>query len=110
MRRVLGIEYVEEPAGRRAVLAGVGPDVWEVISAFKECGGCRAALRSEFPWLSDLQLHTAFAYYRLRAEEIDSRLDRERHWTPERVREEFPFLSPQSETSTGTNTRSQPCT
>ncbi len=92
MRRVLGIEYVEGPAGRRAVIAGVGPDVWEVISAFKECGGCMAALLSEFPWLSDLQLHTAAAYYRLRPEEIDSRLDRERYWTPERVREEFPFL------------------
>lgn len=94
MRRMVGIEYAEGPAGRRAVIAGVGPDVWEVISAFRECGGCMAALRSEFPWLSDLQLHTAVAYYRLRPEEIDSRLDRERYWTPERVREEFPFLSP----------------
>ena len=55
-----------------------------------------AALRSEYPWLSDLQLHTAVAYYRLRPEEIDSRLDRERYWTPERVREEFPFLGPRT--------------
>lgn len=94
MLRIVGIAYMEGPAGTRAVIAGMGLDVWEVISAYKHCGGCLGTLRMEFPWLSDLQLRSALAYYHLRRGEIDARLDREQFWTLERVRKAFPFLTP----------------
>lgn len=94
MRRVPGIAFVDGPAGRRAVVAGTGLDVWEVIATWKSIGSSDEALRQSYPWLTEPQLRSALAYYELFPTEIDARLEREAQWTPERVRRELPFARP----------------
>ena len=94
MRRVPGVIFVDGPSGRRAVVAGTGIDVWEVIAAWMAGGQHPENLREEFGWLKETQLRAALAYYELYPAEIDARLERERSWTPERVRKELPFTSP----------------
>ena len=93
LRRVPGIVFVDGPSGRRAALASTGLDVWEVISVWQELNDAKSygELRANFDWLSEAQLRTAVAYYKLYPSEIDARLAREREWTPEKVRKELPF-------------------
>lgn len=94
MRRVPGIAFADGPAGRRAVVAGTGLDVWEIIAAWRSVGGNDEALRQSYSWLTEPQLRSALAYYELFPAEIDARLEREAQWTPERVRRELPFARP----------------
>ncbi|MGH9379064.1 MAG: DUF433 domain-containing protein [Thermoanaerobaculia bacterium] len=82
------------PAGRRAVLAGTGLDVWEVVATWRDVGESSDALRESYPWLTEPQLRAALAYYQLYPQEIDERLRREDDWTPDRVRRELPFAIP----------------
>ncbi|HSF18730.1 MAG TPA: hypothetical protein VLK65_24615 [Vicinamibacteria bacterium] len=53
----------------------------------------RPSLRGDFSWLRETQLRVALAFYELYPEEIDVRLERERSWTPERLRKELPFTT-----------------
>jgi uncharacterized protein (DUF433 family) len=99
MRRVPGIVMVDGPTGRRAVVAGSGLDVWEIIATWQACGQDEAQLAQHYPWLTQPQLRAALAYYQLYPEEIEARLARERQWTPERVRRELPFAVPRHATS-----------
>lgn len=94
MRRAPGIVFADGPGGRRAVVAATGLDVWEVIATWREGGEIYEELRRNYPWLSEAQLRAALAYYELFPQEIDARLERERSWTPERVRRELPFATP----------------
>lgn len=94
MRRVPGIVFTDGPAGRRATVAGTGLDVWEVIATWKTAGETLEALAAEYPSLTEFQLRSALGYYKLYPDEIDTRLASEERWTPERIREEFPFLTP----------------
>ena len=96
MRRVPGILFVDGPAGRRAVVAGTGLDVWEVIATWRAGGHSDEALRQSYPWLTEPQLRSALAYYELFPTEIDARLEREAQWTPEKVRRELPFARPRN--------------
>lgn len=91
MRRAPGVVFADGPAGRRAVVAGTGLDVWEVVAAWRHGGEDLDALRAAYPWLAASALHAALGYYRLYPAEIDDRLSREAAWTPERVRAELPF-------------------
>ena len=93
MRRAPGIVFADGPSGRRAVVAGSGLDVWEVVRAWKEAGEDLAALREEFAWLAEPQLRAALAYYELYPQEIDARLAREDAWSPESLRREHPALA-----------------
>lgn len=97
MRRVPGVVFTDGPAGRRATIAGTGLDVWEVIAAWKDIGEQWGALRESYDWLTDFQLRSAVAYYKIYPEEIDARLAVEERWTPERVESELPFLAPRRE-------------
>lgn len=99
MRRVPGILFATGPAGRRAVLAGTGLDVWEVAATWRQEGEDFAALEASYPWLTEAQLRAALGYYRLYSEEIEERLRREEEWTPERIRRELPFVDPRSHES-----------
>jgi len=99
MRRVPGIVMVDGPTGRRAVVAGSGLDVWEIIATWQACGHDEAQLAQYYPWLTQPQLRAALAYYQLYPEEIEARLAREQQWTPERVRRELPFAVPRHATS-----------
>lgn len=89
--RVPGILFVQRRDGRRPAVAFSGLEVWEIIATWKEGGERWAALIEAYPELSETQLRAAVAYYRAYPEEIDERLEREAHWTPERVAEELPF-------------------
>lgn len=96
MQHAPGVIFVTGPAGRRAVLAGTGLDVWEVVASWRDVGESFDALRESYPWLSEPQLRVALAYYQLYPQEIDERLRREEEWTPDRVRREMPFASRRS--------------
>ncbi len=89
--------FTDGPAGRRATIAGTGLDVWEVIATWKDTGEQWSALRESYDWLTDFQLRSTVAYYKIYPEEIDARLAVEERWTPERVASEMPFLSPRRE-------------
>jgi uncharacterized protein (DUF433 family) len=94
MRRVPGVVFMDGPVGRRASIAGTGLDVWEVISTFKSVGADHERLKASYEWLSDRQLSAALAYYDLYPQEIDTRIEEEDRWTPEKLYEEFPYLRP----------------
>ncbi len=96
MRRAPGIVFVDGPAGRRAVVAGTGLDVWEIIATWKAEGKTFEALRQSYQWLTEPQLRAALGYYEVYPSEIETRLEREAQWTPERVRRELPFARPRS--------------
>ncbi|MDQ3458684.1 MAG: DUF433 domain-containing protein [Deinococcota bacterium] len=91
MRRVPGIAFVDGTSGRRAVIAGTGLDVWEIIAAWKAGNESFRGLKDNYPWLTEEQLRVALGYYELFPQEIEARLERERWWTPERLRQELPF-------------------
>jgi uncharacterized protein (DUF433 family) len=93
MRRVPGIAFVGGATGRRALIAGTGLEVWELIRSGKELDEDFSALQESYPWLSEMQLRSAMAYYHLFPAEIDARLRREEAWTPERVRRELPYAA-----------------
>lgn len=93
MRRAPGVVFADGPAGRRAVVAGSGLDVWEVIASWRSVAEDFGRLRASYPWLTEPQLRAALSYYRLFPEEIDARLERERSWTQERLRRELPFAT-----------------
>lgn len=89
MRRVPGIVFGDGPTGRRAVVAGSGIDVWEVIATWQEGNRDFEQLRRNYDWLGEAQLRAALRYYELYPEEIEARLERERRWTPETIRLEL---------------------
>jgi uncharacterized protein (DUF433 family) len=99
MLRVPGVLFAAGPAGRRAVVAGTGLDVWEVVATWRQEGEDFTVLQASYPWLTEVQLRAALGYYRLYPEEIEERLRREEEWTPERVRRELPFVTPRSHDS-----------
>lgn len=86
---VSGIVFKDGPTGERAVIAGSGLDVWEVVATWKESGRDFAELCQSYDWLSEAQLRAALRYYELYPEEIDIRLEKERQWTPETIRLEL---------------------
>jgi uncharacterized protein (DUF433 family) len=94
MRRAPGIVLADGPAGKRAVVAGTGLDVWEVVAMWREVGRDYARLRSAYEWVPEPQLRGALAYYELYGEEIDRRLAQEADWSPERLQRELPFTTP----------------
>src|SRR5262249_47203124 len=96
MRRAPGIVFVDGAVGRRAVVAGTGLDVWEVVATWQPCDGDFRRLRRSYPWLTESQLRAALSYYELYPVEIDARLEREAEWTPERVAKELPFARPRN--------------
>ena len=93
-RRAPGIVFVDGATGRRAVVAGSGLEVWEVVAAWKEVGRNYDRLRAAYQWLSEPQLRAALSYYELYGDEVDARLEREARLTAERVQNELPFTRP----------------
>jgi uncharacterized protein (DUF433 family) len=96
MRRAPGVAFVDGPAGRRAVVAGTGLDVWGGVATWQAAGKDFSRLRQSYGWLTEPQLRAALAYYELYPEEIDARLRREAQWTPERIASDLPFARPRN--------------
>jgi uncharacterized protein (DUF433 family) len=93
MRRVPGVAFADGPAGRRAVVAGTGLDVWEIVASWQASVRNFQQLRQSYSWLSEPQLRAALSYYQAYPHEIDARLEREAQWTPERVASDLPFVT-----------------
>ncbi|MBA2666510.1 MAG: DUF433 domain-containing protein [Trueperaceae bacterium] len=93
-RRAPGITFVDGVTGRRAVLAGTGLDVWEIIQTWQDTGEDLARTHETFDRLSELQVRAALGYYLLYPDEIDRRLTREEAWTSERLKRELPYAVP----------------
>lgn len=93
MRRVPGVAFTDSMLGRRAVVAGTGIDVWEVIATWQAVERDEALLREAYDWLTPAQIRAAVGYYQLYPQEIDTRLALEESWTPERARRELPFAT-----------------
>jgi uncharacterized protein (DUF433 family) len=94
MRRAPGIVFVDGATGRRAVVAGSGLEVWEVVATWLEVGRNYDRLRLAYDWLTDPQLRAALGYYELYGEEVDARLRREAELGLEGVQRELPFTRP----------------
>lgn len=91
MRQAPGIVFADGATGRRAVIAGSGLEVWELISAWKEMGRNYDRLRTAYEWLTEPQLRAALSYYELYGEEVEAHLERDHALTQERVQRELPF-------------------
>lgn len=81
MRRAPGVVFVDGPSGRRAVVAGTGLDIWEIVTTWIAVDCDRNRLCEAYDWLTEPQLRAAPAYCELYPTEIDARLAREAHWT-----------------------------
>lgn len=98
MRRIPGIVFADSPSGGRvARVAGTGLEVFEVIQAYRAMENSWQRLKEAFHWLSDTQLRAALAYTEAYPEEIEEQIRRDEQWTPEAIRERYPFMSPKGE-------------
>lgn len=93
LKRCPGIVFADGPSGRRAVIAGTGLDVWEVVATYKSLARDDARLREAYHWLSEPQLRSALSYFRLYPEEIERQIARNEAWTKEQLAERHPPLA-----------------
>jgi uncharacterized protein (DUF433 family) len=94
MRRIPGIYFANEAAGRRAKVAGTGIDVWQIIQEYQVLGRSMDRLRVAFHWLSDYQLRVALAYYDAYPQEIDRWIAESESLTIEHIWDSYPFTKP----------------
>jgi uncharacterized protein (DUF433 family) len=80
--------------GRRAILAGTGLDVWEVVYAYEHLDRSFDALRHAFSHLTEPQLRAALSYAVRYPEDIRRRIMANDAWTPERLARELPIFVP----------------
>ncbi len=90
--RCPGIIFSEGVNGRRARIAGAGIEVWEVIAAYKSAGQSFKRLQQAYHWLTEQQIKAAVGYYTLYPEEINTLIAENEQWTPERIKQRYPFL------------------
>ena len=83
LKRCPGIVFADGPSGRRARIAGTGLDVWEVVSTYKSLNRDDGRLRDAYHWLSEPQLRSAVAYFRLYPDEIERQILRNDAWSKE---------------------------
>jgi len=94
LRRVPGIYFADEPAGRVAKVAGTGLGVWEIIDTHPERPLTLAGLAAYYDWLTPEQLQAALAYYAAFPEEIDAEIAENDAITPETLYARYPFMRP----------------
>jgi len=94
MRRCPGIAFMDGTTGRRAIIAGTGIDVWEVVYVYEHANRDFAELRQAFSYLSELQLRAALSYAILYPDEVRRRIGENDAWTPERLARELPIFVP----------------
>ncbi len=95
MRQCPGIAFMDGATGRRAIVAGTGIDVWEVVDAYEHLNRNFADLRESFSHLTEPQLRAALGYAVRYPDEIRRRVADNEAWTPERLASELPvFVRP----------------
>lgn len=62
MRQAPGIAFTDGTGGRRAVAAGTGLELWQVVGSWLNVDRDFWVLVTEYPWLTQLQLNAAIAY------------------------------------------------
>ena len=92
MRRCPGIAFMDGATGRRAIVAGTGLDVWEVVYAYEHALRDFAELQRAFSHLTEAQLRAALGYAVLYPEDIRRRIAGNDAWTPERLARELPIF------------------
>ena len=92
LKRCPGIVFADGPSGRRARIAGTGLDVWEVVATYKSLNRDDGRLRDAYHWLSEPQLRSALAYFRLYPEEIERQIVRNEAWSKEQLADRHPSL------------------
>lgn len=94
-RQCPGIVFTEGVrAEQRARIAGTGLDVWEVIESYLHLKKDFSRLSKMYHWLTETQLQAALGYYQAYPKEIDFLIRRNQSWTEERIRKEYPFMTP----------------
>jgi uncharacterized protein (DUF433 family) len=97
LRRCPGIAFMDGATGRRAIIAGTGLDVWEVVYVYEHAHRDFAELQQAFSHLTEAQLRAALHYAVLYPEDIHRRIAANDAWTPERLARELPiFVPPQA--------------
>ena len=97
MRRCPGIAFMDGATGRRAIIAGTGLDVWEVVYVYEHAHRDFPELQQAFSHLTEAQLRAALHYAVLYPEDIHRRIAANDAWTPERLARELPiFVPPQA--------------
>ena len=94
MRRCPGIAFMDGATGRRAIIAGTGIDVWEVVYAYEHANRNFTELQQALSHLSETQLRAALSYAALYPDEIRRRIVANDAWTPERLARELPIFVP----------------
>jgi uncharacterized protein (DUF433 family) len=94
MRECPGIVFADGPAGRRAVIAGSGIDVWAVAEVWRECQSDFECLRRSFDMLTDAQLRAALCYYERYPAEIEEWIARTARVAEELERTRPPWFKP----------------
>ena len=89
MRRVPGIVFVDGATGRRARVAGIGLEVFEIIHGYETVGEDLERLLEAFHWLKAEQILAALRYYREFPEEIDVVLDEMEAMVPPEIQAQY---------------------
>lgn len=92
LKRCPGIVFADGPSGRRARIAGTGLDVWEVVATYKSLNHDDGRLRDTYHWLSEPQLRSAVAYFRLYPDEIERQIVRNEAWSKDQLADRHPSL------------------
>ncbi len=91
--RCPGIIFSEGVSGRRARIAGTGIEVWELIATYKSLGKSIKRLAQSYHWLTEQQIKAAIGYNTLYSEEIDELIAANEQWSPEKIKQKYPFLA-----------------
>ena len=94
IRRCPGILFADGPSSRRAILAGTGLDVWEIIATYKSLDRDVVRLRGAYHWLGEAQLRAVLGFYAAYPDEIERRIARNDAWTKEKLARQHPSLNP----------------
>lgn len=91
MRRHPGIAFAEGAGGRRAIIAGTGLSVYEVIQLWQAHKKDRKAVLKFLSHIRPQQLEAALAYYQAFTSEIDQQIAQNTPSAAELV-ERYPFI------------------
>lgn len=93
MRRCPGVIFADGVTGRRARVSGTGLEVWEIIATYKSVKNNFKRLQKAYHWLTEQQLRVAIGYYSSYRVEIDRQIEQNESWSPQKVLDNYPFLS-----------------
>jgi hypothetical protein len=69
----MDIEFKDSPTGRRAAIRG-GPEIWEIVSMWRDVAPDLAALEEHFGWVDPDALEQALAFYEASPSNVDAQI------------------------------------